>query len=111
MVPDTLPQVMLIKNHDETLVNGSMGRVIRFVDPNRPDEDEQSGAPASKGKRNASLTSPQTYPEVEFMLPNGSRRRMVVIPELSKVELPNGEIQVSRSQVCLQFRLCRDICL
>src|SRR6266545_8038927 len=26
-------QVMLIKNLDDTLVNGSMGRIVRFVDP------------------------------------------------------------------------------
>jgi ATP-dependent DNA helicase PIF1 len=26
-------QVMLIKNVDETLVNGTMGRVLRFTDP------------------------------------------------------------------------------
>ena len=39
---------MLIKNVDETLVNGTMGKVVRFADPSAPIDDEHGilGAPA-----------------------------------------------------------------
>ena len=43
MAPKTLElkldaQVMLIKNVDETLVNGSMGKVVGFADPSEVDD-------------------------------------------------------------------------
>ena len=94
---------MLIKNQDEMLVNGSMGRITRFVDPNTygafDEQDAKPGAPPSKGKKNTSVSTPVLYPEVEFALPNGNKRLVLITPEISKVELPNGEVQVSRSQV------------
>ncbi|KAG7444885.1 uncharacterized protein BT62DRAFT_196572 [Guyanagaster necrorhizus] len=105
-------QVMLIKNTDDSLVNGSMGRVLRFVDPMTygiEDDveallEDGSSKPSSKppskpAKKNAVVGAVQLYPEVEFVLPHGTRRRVLIMPELSKVELPNGELQVSRSQV------------
>lgn len=109
-------QVMLIKNVDETLVNGSTGRVVRFVDPAVYGTDLDSehghgeggvvgtanaitgvGSAAKKGAASAGIA--KLYPVVEFLLPNGGRRLFLVMPEVWKVELPNGEIQVSRSQV------------
>ncbi|RDX50969.1 hypothetical protein OH76DRAFT_375214 [Lentinus brumalis] len=100
------PQVMLIKNIDETLVNGTMGKVIKFIDPTNPLEDEDGilGKPASKGKAEAKpptsgLATRQLLPVVEFLQPGGARRTMVVMPDSWKVELPNGEVQVSRTQV------------
>ncbi len=99
-------QVMLIKNLDETLVNGTMGKVIKFIDPTNPLEDEAGilGKPASKGKAEAKpptsgLATRQLLPVVEFLQPGGTRRTMVVMPDSWKVELPNGEVQVSRTQV------------
>ncbi|KAJ3515174.1 hypothetical protein NLJ89_g1922 [Agrocybe chaxingu] len=120
-------QVMLIKNVDETLVNGSMGRVLRFVDPaiygteldaelmagggprggvdagvvgasasnSGVGGDKKKNAAASAGVRN------KPYPVVEFMLPHGGRRRVLVMPEVWKVELPSGEVQISRTQLPL----------
>ena len=118
-------QVMLIKNVDETLVNGSMGRVVRFVDPEvyGTDLDGEGAAgeygvpgPAigsgpsvgtAKKKAVASAGLVKLYPVVEFLGSNGSKRTCLVLPETWKVELPNGDVQVSRSQVgifyCLFF--------
>lgn len=113
-------QVMLIKNVDDTLVNGSTGRIVRFVDPavygTELDVDGAHtgetgvigtgtaisgvGSAAKKGAASsASAVKVKLYPVVEFLLPNGGRRLFLVMPEVWKVELPNGEIQVSRTQV------------
>jgi ATP-dependent DNA helicase PIF1 len=110
-------QVMLIKNVDETLVNGSMGRIIRFVDPavygTELDTDGAhtgetgvigagpaiSGVGSAAKKGAASASQVKLYPVVEFLIPNGGRRLYLVMPEVWKVELPSGEIQVQRTQV------------
>ena len=123
-------QVMLIKNVDEMLVNGSMGKVSRFIDPaiyGTPEDPEFGGgafagrppsppggssaakknsatAPTAGGsatKKNAAVVGGKRYPVIEFDLPNGIKRRMLVMPETWTVELPSGEIQVSRTQVYL----------
>lgn len=93
---------MLIKNMDDnTLVNGSMGRVISFVDPN-DDSDPANGLPSSGAVSTAKKSSPVggiKYPKVEFLIPNGGKREMVVKPESFKIELPDGTVQASRNQV------------
>ncbi|KAI9064014.1 hypothetical protein FKP32DRAFT_588148 [Trametes sanguinea] len=101
-------QVMLIKNMDETLVNGTMGKILGFVDPAAPPDDVGmlgGDKPASKGTKDTkSVVAPvgrQLLPLVEFLGPGGSRRRIIVTPENWKVELPSGEVQVSRTQACL----------
>ncbi|KAJ8489347.1 hypothetical protein ONZ51_g2972 [Trametes cubensis] len=97
-------QVMLIKNMDETLVNGTMGKIIGFVDPAAALDDD-AGKPSSKGakepKATASLGSRQLLPMVEFLQPGGLRRQVIIQPDTWKVELPNGEVQVSRTQIPL----------
>jgi len=96
-------QVMLIKNVDETLVNGSMGRVVRFVDPVAYTR-EQGGEIAGGGsgpKKPVSSAGGKLYPLVEFVMPNGAKRPCLVLPEVWKVELPNGDVQVSRTQLPL----------
>ena len=103
-------QVMLIKNLDDMLVNGSMGRVKRFVDPATNGTDKEglgntggvvgggpSGA-AGASKKGAGLDA-KLYPVVEFILPHGGKRDVLILPETWKVELPDGEVQVSRMQV------------
>ena len=103
-------QVMLIKNVDDTLVNGSMGRVLRFVDPytfGANSDPEVSGVVASvasaqslkKSASNPATVGAKLYPVVEFVLPQDRKRTVLVMPEIWKVELPNGEVQVSRTQV------------
>jgi ATP-dependent DNA helicase PIF1 len=119
-------QVMLIKNIDETLVNGSMGRVIGFchkmlyvADVNGrwvPDGDVQGqGADVmddeerEKRLRQRELlmgkmaAGTKPYPVVQFKVPGVGNhvRDMLVEPDTFKNELPNGEVQVSRSQLPL----------
>lgn len=104
-------QVMLIKNVDDTLVNGSMGRVVAFLDPASASKDPEyasdlgviggsSGAAGGTAKQIKAVSISDVYPLVEFIAPNGFKRRMLVLPEVWKVELPNGEVQVSRTQAC-----------
>ncbi|KAF9038484.1 hypothetical protein BJ165DRAFT_391059 [Panaeolus papilionaceus] len=105
-------QVMLIKNVDDTLVNGSMGRVVAFLDPASASKDPEyasdlgviggsSGAAGGTAKQIKAVSISDVYPLVEFIAPNGFKRRMLVLPEVWKVELPNGEVQVSRTQLPL----------
>ncbi|TFY61840.1 hypothetical protein EVJ58_g4258 [Rhodofomes roseus] len=120
MVPRALSlkvgaQVMLIKNLDETLVNGSVGKIIKFADAADPEalydpsDKKTSGThskpissakPSSKNGKEAKLTG-QLMPVVDFLLPGGGMRRHMVMSESFKVELPNGEVQVSRTQLPL----------
>jgi ATP-dependent DNA helicase PIF1 len=113
-------QVMLIKNIDETLVNGSLGKVIGFMSEKTFDyyhEHEDQFQPEgtqtldeeaiARGKSNqkdfdepAGSTS-RTWPLVRFLLPDGSSRELLCQRETWKIELPNGEIQAQRSQVPL----------
>jgi len=110
-------QVMLIKNMDDTLVNGSMGRVLRFVDEaaygTEADPDFQFGDDVlgsgsttinAAVKKPSGAALPQNLcPVVEFVLPSGSKRRTLVKHDTWKVELPSGEVQVSRNQVRVSF--------
>lgn len=102
-------QVMLIKNLDDTLVNGSMGRIVRFVDPaiyntegDREQVDSELGPmdPGTNSKKGQpSNLGAKLYPVVEFVLHNNYKRKLLVQPENWKVELPSGEVPVSRTQV------------
>jgi ATP-dependent DNA helicase PIF1 len=131
MAPKTIElkkgaQVMLIKNLDEVSVNGSLGRVVAFMnettfntmvergdealEPGTIDEDVE---PSTAGSISTSIstqysskldTRPNTgkvYPLVQFILADGTVRRMLILPEEWKIELPNGEVQAQRSQLPL----------
>jgi ATP-dependent DNA helicase PIF1 len=108
-------QVMLIKNLDETLVNGSLGRVHsfmteqRFADWNENEDslvengvkpyDEE--ARARQKAEILGLDTQRVYPVVCFSLLDGTFRRLLCKPESWRLELPNGEVQASREQVPL----------
>lgn len=116
-------QVMLIKNIDESLVNGSLGKVIGFMSEQTFDayhEDEetflatQGGTiaedgdvkdPKLKAKQrimdNLLGSTTQTWPVVRFSIADGTTRDLLCQRENWKVELPNGEVQASRAQVPL----------
>lgn len=112
-------QVMLIKNMEETLVNGSIGRVIAFMDEatfdiHRTDNDLAAGGGASddekghakkklKGFANDDMGVKVTrrWPLVAFVQPDGTERHLLCQPESWKIELPNGEVQAQRQQVPL----------
>ena len=65
------------------------------------EDDILGGKPASKGAKEAkpNLGMRTLLPVVEFLQPGGARRTVVVSPDTWKVELPSGEVQVSRVQV------------
>lgn len=101
-------QVMLIKNIDDMLVNGSTGKVVRFDEPGGSGMDADGaeakdgpGKGKDGGKAKGAGLDGGLFPVVEFMLPGGGRREMLVTPEVWKVELPDGEVQVSRTQLPL----------
>jgi ATP-dependent DNA helicase PIF1 len=108
-------QVMLIKNLDDTLVNGSLGKVIGFSDEKlfdltNPDEyDDQLEKDMAKAKRKLSSFSRdaeeksdgQQYPVVQFRATDGAARVVLCQPMEWKVELPNGDVQAKRTQVPL----------
>ncbi|GAO49977.1 hypothetical protein G7K_4112-t1 [Saitoella complicata NRRL Y-17804] len=115
-------QVMLIKNVDEQLVNGSLGKVIGYMNEKTfqtwqdecPDDDpfglgeESDGENPSKKRKRAKVqmlqsmaTTGKLWPLVRFEVANGASRDFLCQPESWKVELPNGDVQAQRSQVPL----------
>ena len=115
-------QVMLIKNIDDTLVNGSVGKVVAFMDEKtfdiyHEDEDEFQAVETmnlsdeemtkSRMKLKALINKDlaggagQKWPLVRFGIADGSTRDLLCQRESWKIELPNGEVQASRSQVPL----------
>ena len=130
MAPETITlkkgaQVMLIKNMDDTLVNGSLGKVIGFMneatwDNYQTDEDAFHSArgamdddlvggwsfaerKSNKKVQEALNNGTQCWPVVRFSIADGTTRDMLCHRESWKVELPNGEVQASRSQVPLML--------
>ncbi|KAF3483385.1 DNA repair and recombination protein pif1 [Arthroderma uncinatum] len=105
MAPPTIhlkkgAQVMLIKNKDETLVNGSLGTVVAFMDeagfdnhmregqkydgaPNDFDEELDWGKQKIKSMAfdqkagSGGITTAKQYPLVAFILPDGSERQLL----------------------------------
>ncbi|KAJ5328358.1 hypothetical protein N7452_008748 [Penicillium brevicompactum] len=115
-------QVMLIKNMEDSLVNGSIGKVVAFMsedyfdlyrandkDPADPDgmgSDDERAMHARKklkpmGFQEPSASMARKWPLVSFMQPDGSERHLLCQPETWKIELPNGEVQAQRQQVPL----------
>jgi ATP-dependent DNA helicase PIF1 len=119
-------QVMLIKNMDDGLVNGSLGKVVAFMsqttfdiyekDPDILNENV-SAEDLDERQREARLsitrkfsreqagnTLPETgklFPLVLFSVADGTTRELLVQPEEWKIELPNGEVQAQRQQIPL----------
>lgn len=91
-------QVMLIKNYDEMLVNGSLGTIIEF---STTDDWAAYDPIEAAEKKKKSSASTLVFPVVEFLLVGGGKRKQLIQPEQWKVELPDGEVQVSRSQLPL----------
>ncbi|KAF2962696.1 hypothetical protein GQX73_g10877 [Xylaria multiplex] len=110
-------QVMLIKNMDDTLVNGSLGKVIGFmaeatfeswaVNEHGMGSDDEMGFEGSSKKIKAfsrdleNVKDLREYPVVRFTATDGTHRTILCIPEDWKVELPTGEVQASRKQLPL----------
>ncbi|KAL8360809.1 hypothetical protein RB601_007029 [Gaeumannomyces tritici] len=127
MAPKTLElrkgaQVMLIKNMDDTLVNGSLGTVSGFMteatfqainpggdyDSGAEDEDDKDAEARkkrlmafSRQLEESGSQDNKEYPLVRFHAVDGSPRVLLCVPEEWKSELPTGEVQASRKQVPL----------
>jgi ATP-dependent DNA helicase PIF1 len=83
---------MLIKNIDDELVNGCVGKVIGFKDPSSYAVETGTTQPINRAE------SGTLYPEVQFTSGNLSFTRLIS-PQTWKVTLPNGEVEASRTQV------------
>jgi ATP-dependent DNA helicase PIF1 len=118
MAPPTIElkkgaQVMLIKNMDDTLVNGSLGTVVGFMteatfEMSAGIDDSEMSSDAKRRVRafnnalaESSKTDNKEYPVVAFHNVDGVRRQILCVPEDWKVELPTGEVQASRKQLPL----------
>lgn len=108
-------QVMLVKNMDDTLVNGSLGKVTGFMtEPqfayykeneeaflNGNEASSDQAALAKIKEATLGLSTQQLYPVVRFAIADGTTRDLLCKREDWKIELPNGEVQASRSQIPL----------
>jgi ATP-dependent DNA helicase PIF1 len=115
-------QVMLIKNFDDTLVNGSLGKVIGFMSENQWNnyhEREFEEFDSTQGgtllddnfpglNKNGKVTvdmegtgAGQRFPVVRFAIADGTTRDFHCKREAWSVEQPNGEVSASRSQIPL----------
>jgi ATP-dependent DNA helicase PIF1 len=116
-------QVMLIKNIDSSLVNGSLGIVQAFMDENcfnvyiKDEEtylqaqkpgggsDDEENAKARKKVNLAlhknNMTPGRRWPSVRFSLQDGTSRVLLCQPEDWKAEAPGGDIIAKRVQVPL----------
>ncbi|KAJ5561136.1 hypothetical protein N7535_009333 [Penicillium sp. DV-2018c] len=114
-------QVMLIKNMEDSLVNGSIGKVVAFMSEDYFDsykendkgfaedatasDDERANRARKKLKpmahKEGSASMARKWPLVSFLQPDGSERHLLCQPETWKIELPNGEVQAQRQQVPL----------
>lgn len=127
MAPQTIElrkgaQVMLIKNMEETLVNGSIGSVIAFMDEatfadyqakegnlagdDGCGSDEERANRATKklkalAYKEVGIAVTRRWPVVNFIQPDGTVRQLLCQPETWKIELPNGEVQAQRQQIPL----------
>jgi ATP-dependent DNA helicase PIF1 len=111
-------QVMLIKNMEDNLVNGSIGRVMGFMNEEYFDwhcknegsfgaeDGDESNSDQSREKFKAMMhkegvREARKWPLVCFIQPDGTERHLLCQPETWKIELPNGEVQAQRQQVPL----------
>jgi ATP-dependent DNA helicase PIF1 len=118
MVPEVVhlkkgAQVMLVKNLDDSLVNGSLGKVTGFMteamfDLYKEDEEaflegstSENAVKVEMAKSTLGLSTAQVFPLVRFTLADGTTRDLLCKREDWKIELPNGEVQASRSQIPL----------
>jgi ATP-dependent DNA helicase PIF1 len=90
-------QVMLIKNLDEELVNGTVGRVLRFIDA--VSWHREPAPPTSRAPPPAASSARIEWPLVQFQTAKGKSVQHLVGPELFKTQFPDGTLAASRTQV------------
>lgn len=106
--------VILIKNIDTSLVNGSKGIVLAFMNE-LMFEDYQEDPGAYRARLEGRENTPETqarlwelgninrpkYPLVRFTSPDGPDREVLCQQEVWKIEGPDGKVQASRQQIPL----------
>jgi ATP-dependent DNA helicase PIF1 len=93
-------QVMLVKNLNEDLVNGSVGRVVGFGTDGYEWSDEEDEGEGSKGKKlEKKEKESEKEPFVEFRVPGRGVVRHLVKKEEFKIEDNDGKtIRAKRKQ-------------
>ena len=119
-------QVMQIKNLDSGLVNGSIGKVLcfmnehdftiyqgneeMFLQSHEPDDvgdaeqneiNAKARATINAARYKSGTPAGRPWPMVRFSMPDGTSRDLLCQPEEFKVEAPGGEILAKRIQVPL----------
>ncbi|KAG2222751.1 hypothetical protein INT45_013115 [Circinella minor] len=102
-------QVMLLKNMDQTLVNGSLGIVVGFVGDEKYNTltdirrcmppSKFSGAQSSEIEPDLESMKSQQWPIVQFT----DGREVLMESEQWSIELPGGEVVASRTQIPLML--------
>jgi ATP-dependent DNA helicase PIF1 len=98
---------MMIKNIDETLVNGTIGKVTAFMTEEewaeypRQRRDPSTAEEESESKSKKSTAKGARWPVVIFKIPGTENRfrEELVKSETFKVEGVNGTVEASRAQV------------
>jgi ATP-dependent DNA helicase PIF1 len=101
-------QVMLIKNIDNELVNGSKGKVINFMSKKEfndnsghsPDTSSTEGPELRRGKTTLTMRKCKIFPLVSFPLADGTQDKILIEPEDWKNELLDGT-SATRRQIPL----------
>ena len=103
-------QVMLIKNLDATLVNGTIGKVVGFGYLDLDESDEESeikmegASDAAQARKKAKVVASaaqgevEMSPLIEWRTPGGSEKKLMAREEF-KVEDMKGQKLASRTQV------------
>lgn len=99
-------QVMLIKNIDTSLVNGTIGKVIGFGPVEAQEEDDGEMGPVDKKPRLMAGVGGATMemaPRIEWRIKDGLNglEQMTMKKEEFKVEDANRKVVASRTQVCV----------
>jgi hypothetical protein len=94
---------MMIKNIDDTLVNGTIGKVTAFMTEEEWAKylGQRGDAPAAEENSETKSKKPVRWPVVNFKIPGtvDKFREELVKSEVFKVEGVNGVIEASRAQV------------
>lgn len=99
----------MVKNIDDTLVNGAIGKVMAFMTEaewaeyprQRVDSPAPEDAPTANSKKPTSKGPGARWPIVKFKIPGtvDKFREELVKSEVFKVEGVNGTVEASRTQV------------
>ena len=105
-------EVKLLLDIDGTLVKGTTGRILKFIDPLRasfataPDSEieERDGGTQVAGGDACHASGRRIFPLVAFEVCGGHTRELLVVYEVFTITAPAGEGCVSRTQLPLALQ-------